>query len=113
MVGAVILAMVVSVIYSQAQVTRLSSEIDETRQELTNAKSTYDYLSSQMSSITTNANVQQIAEGELGLVKSGNDQITYIRLQDETCVERTENEPFAFFSDLKTTLLSLIGSPAS
>ena len=108
----VILTMVVAVVYSQAQVTRLSSEIDAAKQELTNAQSTYDYLSAQMSAITSNANVQQIAEGKLGLVKADNSQVTYIRLQEQTTVERAQNRAAALFSDFGTAVLSLLDSLA-
>ena len=110
--GAVILLLMVAVVYSQAQVTRLSSEIDATKQELTNAQSTYDYLASQMSAITSNANVQQIAEGKLGLVRADNSQITYIRLQEETTVERAPSGASAFFADFSTAALSLLSSLA-
>ena len=107
-----VLLLVVAVVYTQAQVTRLSSEIDSTNQELTNARSTYDYLSAQMSSITANANVQQIAEGQLGLIRADNSQITYIRLQEHSTVERAQSGADTFFKDFGTAALSLLGSLA-
>lgn len=106
-VGVLILLLIVSVIYSQAQVTQLSSQIDTTRQELVNAQSTYDYLSSTMSGITSSANVQQIAEGELGLIHADSSQITYIKLETESVVQKTESGPVHWLDGVRTAALSL------
>ncbi len=87
-VGALALVMIVAVVYSQAQVTRLSGQIEKTNRELTNAQSTYDYLSDTMGNITSSTNVQQIAEGRLGLVRADASQVTYIKLHEQSVVER-------------------------
>ena len=49
---ALLLGLVVSVVYSQARITELNGEINDTKTQLTAAQSEYDYLSTQMSNIT-------------------------------------------------------------
>ena len=56
LVAALILGLVVSLLYSQAIITELSGEIESARQELTQAQSTYDYLSGRMDDITSSTN---------------------------------------------------------
>lgn len=110
LVGLLLLVMIVGVVQSQAQVTELSGKIEKTRKELTNAQSTYDYLSDQMSSITSSTNVQQIAEGRLGLVRADSSQVTYIKLQGESVVEKPTTGFEQMMDGFRTTALSLIGS---
>ncbi len=108
-VMAVMLALIVGVIYSQAQITRISGDIDIVQRDLANAQSTYDYLSTKMSDITSSTNVQQIAEGRLGLVRADASQITYIKLQEESTVEQVRQEGWLVFDGFRTAALSLIG----
>ena len=42
-----------------------------------------------MNDITSRASLQQVAEGELGLVKADPSQITYVQLEDQSIIERT------------------------
>ena len=63
-----VLGLVVSLLYSQATISALSSEIESTRQELLTAQSTYDYLSGEMDDITSTTNIAAIAQGELGQI---------------------------------------------
>lgn len=108
--GGLLLLMIVGVIYSQAQVTRISGQIEKTRKELTNAQSTYDYLSGAISDLTSSTNLQQIAEGRLGLARADASQITYIKLQEESVVEKSANSAQLFWDGFRTAALSLIGS---
>ena len=106
--GVALVAMLVGVVYSQAQVTRLSGQIEKARTELTNAKSTYDYLSDEMGNITSSTNVQQIAEGRLGLTRADASQITYVKLQEESVVERSGSGLDRMLDGLGSAALSLI-----
>ena len=110
LVVALILGLVVSLLYSQAIITELSGEIESTRQELTQEQSTYDYLSGRMDDITSTTNIQEIAEGKLGLVKADASQITYITMEDQSRIVRNESDLSRLLSGVKTAALSLIGN---
>lgn len=110
LVAALILGLVVSLLYSQAIITELSGEIESTRQELTQEQSTYDYLSGRMDDITSTTNIQEIAEGKLGLVKADASQITYITMEDKSLIVRNESDLSRLLSGVKTAALSLIGN---
>ena len=110
LVAALILGRVVGLLYSQAIITELSGEIESTRQELTQEQSTYDYLSGRMDDITSTTNIQEIAEGKLGLVKADASQITYITMEDQSRIVRNESDLSRLLSGVKTAALSLIGN---
>ena len=95
---------------SQARITQLSGEIDDAKSELTNAQSYNDYLSTTMDQITNSTSVQQEAEDRLGLVKMDPSQVTYVRLEDESVIERAAGTADKFFAGIKTAALSLLGS---
>ena len=78
--AALLLGLIFSVVHSQARITELNGQINDTRTDLTAAQSEYDYLSTKMSDITSRASLQDVAEGQLGLVKADQSQITYIQL---------------------------------
>lgn len=110
LVAALVLGLVVSVVASQAKITELSAQIEATRGDLSTARSKYDYYSTQMDGITSRASVQDIAEGRLGLVKADSSQITYIRLEDQSVIEKTASNAAKLMDGFRTAALSLIGS---
>ena len=110
LVIALFMGLLVSIVASQARITELSGEIDATRRELTTAQSYYDYLSSSMDSITNRTSVQDVAEGRLGLVKADPSQVTYIRLEDESVIEKGAGSTGKFLESIKAAALSLIDS---
>ena len=110
LVIALFMGLLVSIVASQARITELSGEIDATRRELTTAQSYYDYLSSSMDSITNRTSVQDVAEGRLGLVKADPSQVTYIRLEDESVIEKGTGSTGKFLESIKAAALSLIDS---
>ncbi len=110
LVAALLLGLIVSLVYSQATVTELSGEVAATRQKLTAAKSNYDYLSATMDSITSRANIEQIAEGQLGLVKIDPSQITYVRLEDKSVIQKADSNAAKALDGFRTAALSLIGN---
>ena len=50
------------------------------------------------------------AEDRLGLVKMDPSQVTYVRLEDESVIERAAGTADKFFAGIKTAALSLLGS---
>lgn len=110
LVAGLLTSLIVSVVVSQARITQLSGDIEAARRQLTTAQSTYDYLSSTMDGITSRANVQQIAEGRLGLVKADGSQMTCLNLEDQTVIERTASNASKLMGGFRTAALSLISS---
>ena len=63
-----------------------------------------------MDEIANMSNLGVVAEKQLGLVKSDPSQITYIQLENESVIERSESEAAKLLDDLRTAALSLIGN---
>ena len=105
LVIAIFFGLFASIVASQARITQLSGEIDDA-----NAQSYNDYLSTTMDQITNSTSVQQEAEDRLGLVKMDPSQVTYVRLEDESVIERAAGTADKFFAGIKTAALSLLGS---
>lgn len=105
---AILLGLVVSVLYSHAKLTELSGEINAVNTELTAAQSEYDYLSTKMSDITSRASLQEVAEGQLGLVKLDPSQITYVQLEDQSVIEKGTSSTGQLFAQVRTAALSLL-----
>lgn len=110
LVIAIFFGLFASIVASQARITQLSGEIDDAKSELTNAQSYNDYLSTTMDQITNSTSVQQEAEDRLGLVKMDPSQVTYVRLENESVIERAAGTADKFFAGIKTAALSLFGS---
>ena len=110
LVIAIFFGLFASIVASQARITQLSGEIDDAKSELTNAQSYNDYLSTTMDQITNSTSVQQEAEDRLGLVKMDPSQVTYVRLENESVIERAAGTADKFFAGIKTAALSLLGS---
>ena len=106
----VVALLITAIVASQARITELSGEIDAKNTELTEARTTFDYLTSQMDEIANMSNLGVVAEKQLGLVKSDPSQITYIQLENESVIERSESEAAKLLDDLRTAALSLIGN---
>ena len=106
--AAILLGLVVSVLYSHAKLTELSGEINTVNTELTAAQSEYDYLSTKMSDITSRASLQEVAEGQLGLVKLDPSQITYVQLEDQSVIEKSTSSTGQLFAQVRTAALSLL-----
>ena len=88
---AVMLALVCSVLYSQAQLSELTMDIQEYQSKLATAQSGHNYLSGQLSSKTNMKNVEETATGQLGLVKLDPAQVTYFTLENESKVDKPES----------------------
>ena len=107
---AIVLGLVISVLYSHAKLTELSGEINEVNTQLAAARSEYDYLSTRMSDITSRASLQEVAEGQLGLVKLDPSQITYVQLEDESVIQKSTNTAGKLLGEVRTAALSLLNN---
>ena len=95
-------------LYSHAKLTELSGQINEVNTQLTAAQSEYDYLSTKMSDITSRASLQEVAEGQLGLVKLDPSQITYVQLEDQSIIEKSSSSAVRLLDKVRTAALSLL-----
>ena len=107
---AIVLGLVVSVLYSHAKLTELSGQINEVNTQLAAAQSEYDDLSTKMSDITSRASLQDVAEGQLGLVKADQSQITYIQLEEQSVIEKTGSDAGRVLVGIRTAALNLLDS---
>lgn len=107
---ALLLGLIVSVVYSQAKITELNGQINDAKTQLTAAQSEYDYLATQMSNITSRTSLQQVAEGQLGLVQVDPSQITYVQLEDQSVIQKTTSSAQLLLDDVRTAALNLLGS---
>ena len=107
-VAVVMAALVVGFLYSQATITELTVDIQNVQSDLVNEQSTYNYLSGVLDSKTSLRNVEQIAAGELGLVKVDRSQVTYFSLESESVINRPETAAQKITEFLRTGLLSLM-----
>lgn len=107
-VAVVMAALVVGFLYSQATITELTVDIQNVQSDLVNEQSTYNYLSGVLDSKTSLRNVEQIAAGELGLVKVDRSQVTYFSLESESVINRPETAAQKITEFLSTGLLSLM-----
>ena len=108
--AALLLGLIFSVVHSQARITELNGQINDTRTDLTAAQSEYDYLSPKMSDITSRASLQDVAEGQLGLVKADQSQITYIQLEEQSVIEKTGSDAGRVLVGIRTAALNLLDS---
>ncbi len=106
----VVLALITAIVAGQAKLTELSGEIDATRSDLADAQTTYEYLSGKMDEISNSANIEDVAQNRLGLEKTDPSQVTYIRVDDESVIEKSDTKTDEILDDLYTAALSLIGS---
>lgn len=108
--AALLLGLIFSVVHSQARITELNGQINDTRTDLTAAQSEYDNLSTKMSDITSRASLQDVAEGQLGLVKADQSQITYIQLEEQSVIEKTGSDAGRVLVGIRTAALNLLDS---
>ena len=106
--AALLLGLIFSVVHSQARITELNGQINDTRTDLTAAQSEYDYLSTKMSDITSRASLQEVAEGQLGLVKLDPSQITYVQLEDQSIIEKSSSSAVRLLDKVRTAALNLL-----
>lgn len=107
-VAAVCIAMVCSLLCSQAQVTELTGDIQAAQKELEAAKSTYTYLSGVMDEKSSLNNLEAQAQA-LGLMKMERSQLTYVTLETESRIELPQTNAQKMLNSVNQKLLSILG----
>ena len=110
LIRAVCGGLAISSLMSGATLMELNAQVDEVSVQLAEAQSEYDYLNTRMNDITSRASLQQVAEGELGLVKADPSQITYVQLEDQSIIERNTGTAGRLLDEVRTAALSLLDS---
>jgi len=88
LVGAALLVgFAVSLLWSEAQLVELNSQIQSAKAELVSEQSQYTYYNSALNSRTNITSVEETAT-RLGLMKIDQSQITYIRLDEGSVLVR-------------------------
>lgn len=106
--AALFLALVCSLLYSQAKVTELGAAIDGQASVLADLNSDYDYLTSQMEMKTNMKSVEEYATSQLGLVALDRSQITYVYGDDENSIVRYKTGLGQLASDVSNGILSFV-----
>lgn len=105
---ALLLALTVSVLYSQTRMTELSDEITGLEQQLVEERSVYDQLTYRLESDATLGNIEEYVSRELGMVKTDKSQVTYVTLTCENCLETAETGFAKYWSEMTQRLDSLL-----
>jgi cell division protein FtsL len=87
-----------SLLYSKVQISEYTSMISETKNEIELAERENVRLNSELDSMYTLDNVENIASQELGLQKTQSSQITFITLNTEEMTEVAESDSNLFVS---------------
>lgn len=103
----ILLALVTSYIHSQAIITELTTDLQQTQRQLVAAQSDYDYLSGLLESKTSLKNVAEIATSQLGLMKVDKSQITYVTLERESVITLPESGLQRWLEAFSAGLLSI------
>ena len=96
---AIVLGLVVSVLYSHAKLTELSGQINEVNTQLA-ALGVYHHIG--------RMSLQEVAEGQLGLVKLDPSQITYVQLEDQSIIEKSSSSAVRLLDKVRTAALNLL-----
>lgn len=105
---ALLLALTVSVLYSQAHMTELSDEITGLEQQLVEERSVYDQLTYRLESDATLGNIEEYVSRELGMVKTDKSQVSYVTLTSENVLETAETGLAKYWSEMTQRLDSLL-----
>lgn len=103
----ILLALVTSYIHSQAIITELTTDLQQTQRQLVAAQSDHDYLSGLLDSKTSLKNVEEIATSRLGLMKVDKSQITYVTLERESVITRPGSGLQSWLETFSAGLLSI------
>ena len=105
---ALLLALTVSVLYSQTRMTELSDEITGLEQQLVEERSVYDQLTYRLESDATLGNIEEYVSRELGMVKTDKSQVSYVTLTSENVLETAETGLAKYWSEMTQRLDSLL-----
>ena len=110
LVGAALLVgFAVSLLWSEAQLVELNSQIQSAKAELVSEQSQYTYYNSALNSKTNITSVEEAAS-RLGLMKIDQSQITYIRLDAGSVLVRKESAVHQWTDFLHDGAMTIIGA---
>lgn len=104
----VMVLLVCGVLYTQAQLTELSSAITGTKKNLSEEQSLNAYLTFEIDNMTSQKNIEERA-AELGMDKIDNGQIRYYRVEDSGGITVKENALQRMFANARSGLNNLFG----
>ncbi len=104
----VLVSLICGLLYSQATLTELTTELQRTQRQLSMAHSEHDYLQSVMDGKTGVKNVEEIARSQLGLVKIDKSQITYATLEEESVITLPRSGLRKKLEELQGSMLSVM-----
>ena len=110
LVGAALLVgFAVSLLWSEAQLVELNSQIQSAKAELVSEQSQYTYYNSTLNSKTNITSVEEAAS-RLGLMKIDPSQITYIRLNESGALERQQSPVRQWTSFIYNGAVTILGT---
>lgn len=84
---AVILSMIIGVVYTNSQITEITTNIAVTQREITELESEKAYLDFTLESRMSLNEIEDYAVNVLGMVKMDSTQVEYIELESENSIE--------------------------
>ena len=84
---AVILSMIIGVIYTNSQITEITTDIATVQSEITELESEKAYLEFTLESRMSLSEIEDYAVNVLGMVKMDSTQVEYIEIESENKVE--------------------------
>ncbi len=105
--GVVIMAMIVSIIHGQVQLTELNQEIIDARTDLAEKQSVYTQLEMKVDSSVSTTVVEQYAKDKLSMSKANNSQKEFVSLSDGDKAEVSMSEDKNIFERIGDAFASL------
>lgn len=107
-VAVFMMVLIVAFVNSKVALNEVNGQIQTANKQMVSAQSEYNYLAGVLDSKTNHKNVEQIATGELGLVKIDKSQITYFELDVQSEIQLPENKTKLAVDFFSTGMLSLM-----
>lgn len=105
--GVAVMAMIVSIIHGQVQLTELNQEIIDARAQLAEKQSIYTQLEMKVDSSVSTSVVEQYAKDNLAMNKANNSQKEFVSLSDGDKAEVSMSEDKNIFERIGDAIASL------
>ena len=86
---AVMVSMIIGIVYTNSQITEITTNISSVQKEITELESEKAYLNFTMESRMSLNEIEEYAVNVLGMVKMDSTQVEYIEIESENKVEFT------------------------
>ena len=107
--AALLVGFAVSLLWSEAQLVELNSQIQSAKAKLVSEQSQYTYYNTALNSRTNITSVEETAS-RLGLMKIDQSQITYIRLDEGSVLVRKPSAVHQWTDLLHDGAMTILGS---